>query len=82
MRCKRADSVVLRSPACRGGSHMISNLRPGRVERPVSNSNNTITCDGANNSAGDPACTSAKAYLRPAVAHNGRILQLGAKFIF
>jgi len=61
---------------------MISNLRPGRVERPVSNSNNTITCDGANNSAGDPACTSAKAYLRPAVAHNGRILQLGAKFIF
>ena len=50
---------------------------------PFSNSNNTITCyGGANNSAGDPACTSANAYLRPAAAHNGRILQLGAKFIF
>jgi hypothetical protein len=49
---------------------------------PFSSSNNTITCYGANNSAGDPACTAANAYLRPAVAHNGRILQLGAKFIF
>jgi len=49
---------------------------------PFSNSNNTLTCYGANNSAGDPACTSANAYLRPAAAHNGRILQLGAKFIF
>jgi len=49
---------------------------------PFGNSNSTLTCYGANNSAGDPACTSANAYLRPAVAHNGRILQLGAKFIF
>jgi hypothetical protein len=49
---------------------------------PFGNSNNTLTCYGANNSAGDPACTTANPYLRPAVAHNGRILQLGAKFIF
>ncbi|MGC2193439.1 MAG: hypothetical protein WA628_02105, partial [Terriglobales bacterium] len=49
---------------------------------PFGNANSTLTCYGANNSAGDPACTSANAYLRPAVAHNGRILQLGAKFIF
>jgi len=55
---------------------------PAASNSPFSNSNNTITCYGANNSSGDPACTSAKAYLRPAVAHNGRILQLGAKFIF
>jgi carboxypeptidase family protein len=49
---------------------------------PFASSNSTLTCYGANNSAGDPACTAANAYLRPAVAHNGRILQLGAKFIF
>ena len=49
---------------------------------PFASSNNTLTCYGANNSAGDPGCTAANAYLRPAVAHNGRILQLGAKFIF
>ncbi len=50
---------------------------------PFSSSNNTLTCyGGANSSAGDPTCTAANAYLRPAVAHNGRILQLGAKFIF
>jgi hypothetical protein len=49
---------------------------------PFGNSNSTLTCYGANNSAGDPACTSANAYLRPATAHNARILQLGAKFIF
>jgi hypothetical protein len=49
---------------------------------PFASSNNTLTCYGANNSAGDPTCTAANAYLRPAVAHNGRILQLGAKFIF
>ena len=50
---------------------------------PSVNSNSTLTCyAGADNSAGDPACTGANAYLRPAAAHNGRILQLGAKFIF
>jgi hypothetical protein len=49
---------------------------------PFGNSNSTLTCYGANNSAGDPACTSGNAYLRPATAHNARILQLGAKFIF
>jgi hypothetical protein len=50
---------------------------------PYASSNNTLTCyAGPNNSAGDPSCTSGNGYLRPAVAHNGRILQLGAKFIF
>jgi Carboxypeptidase regulatory-like domain/TonB-dependent Receptor Plug Domain len=49
---------------------------------PNGNPNNTITCYGANNSAGDPNCTSSNGYLRPAVAHNARILQLGLKFIF
>jgi len=49
---------------------------------PFGNANSTLSCYGANNSAGDPTCTSANPYLRPAVAHNGRILQLGAKFIF
>ncbi len=49
---------------------------------PFASSNNVLTCYGVNNSAGDPSCTAANAYLRPAVAHNGRILQLGAKFIF
>jgi len=50
---------------------------------PFGSSNSTLTCyAGANNSAGDPGCTGANAYLRPAAAHNGRILQLGAKFIF
>ncbi len=50
---------------------------------PFGSSNSTLTCyGGANNSAGDPSCTGANPYLRPAAAHNGRILQLGAKFIF
>jgi hypothetical protein len=50
---------------------------------PFGSSNSTLTCyAGAGNTAGDPGCTSANAYLRPAAAHNGRILQLGAKFIF
>ncbi len=50
---------------------------------PFGQSNSTLTCyAGADNSAGDPGCTGANAYLRPAAAHNGRILQLGAKFIF
>ncbi len=57
-------------------------LGSGASNSPFSSTNNTLTCYGVNNSAGDPACTSANAYLRPAVAHNGRILQLGAKFIF
>jgi hypothetical protein len=50
---------------------------------PFGSSNSALTCyGGATNTAGDPTCTSANAYLRPAAAHNGRILQLGAKFIF
>jgi Carboxypeptidase regulatory-like domain len=50
---------------------------------PNASPNNTVTCyAGPNNSAGDPSCTSANGYLRPAVAHNGRIMQLGAKVIF
>ncbi|HEX3353205.1 MAG TPA: carboxypeptidase-like regulatory domain-containing protein [Terriglobales bacterium] len=50
---------------------------------PFGSSNSTLTCyGGAGNTAGDPGCTGANAYLRPAAAHNGRILQLGAKFIF
>ena len=50
---------------------------------PFGSSNSTLTCyGGAGNTAGDPGCTAANAYLRPAAAHNGRILQLGAKFIF
>jgi hypothetical protein len=54
----------------------------GASNSPFGSSNATLTCYGANNSAGDPSCTSANAYLRPATAHNARILQLGAKFIF
>jgi len=50
---------------------------------PFGSSNSTLTCyGGPGNTAGDPGCTAANAYLRPAAAHNGRILQLGAKFIF
>jgi carboxypeptidase family protein len=49
---------------------------------PFSSPNNTINCyAGPNNSAGDPSCT-INGYLRPAAAHNPRILQLGLKFIF
>ncbi len=55
----------------------------GAQNSPFGSSNSTLTCyGGAGNTAGDPTCTSANAYLRPAAAHNGRILQLGAKFIF
>ena len=50
---------------------------------PFGSSNSTLTCyGGPGNTAGDPGCTGTNAYLRPAAAHNGRILQLGAKFIF
>src|SRR5262249_33044547 len=45
---------------------------------PFSNSNNTATCYVQ----GDPTCVQTNGYLRPAAAHNGRIMQLGAKFIF
>ncbi len=43
----------------------------------------TATCfAGSNNSAGDPSCVSSSNFLHPSGAHNARILQLGAKFIF
>jgi hypothetical protein len=48
-------------------------------------SSNTLNCyGGTNNSAGDASClnSGAATYLRPFAAHNPRILQLGAKFIF
>jgi hypothetical protein len=48
---------------------------------PFGSANNTLTCYEKS----DPGCTAAgvgNSYFRPAVAHNGRILQLGAKFIF
>src|SRR5262249_46828886 len=45
---------------------------------PFSNSNNTATCYVQS----DPTCVQTNGYLRPAAAHNGRIMQLGAKFIF
>ena len=44
---------------------------------------NLIGCyGGANNSAGDPSCTTSTPFLRPTAAHNARILQLALKFIF
>jgi hypothetical protein len=44
--------------------------------------NNTATCFGGdNNSAGDPSCLD-NSFLHPSGAHNPRILQLGAKFLF
>jgi hypothetical protein len=45
---------------------------------PNASPNNTLTCYEATESS----CLSTNGYFRPAVAHNGRILQLGAKFIF
>jgi hypothetical protein len=48
---------------------------------PFSNSNSTATCYEQQS----PGCTTeagGNSYFRPAAAHNGRILQLGAKFIF
>jgi hypothetical protein len=48
---------------------------------PFGNANSTLTCYESQN----PGCTTeagGNSYFRPAVAHNGRILQLGAKFIF
>lgn len=43
---------------------------------------NTATCfGGSNNSAGDPSCLD-NDFLHPSGAHNARILQLGAKFLF
>jgi hypothetical protein len=48
---------------------------------PFGSANNTITCYEQES----PGCTAPGAgnpYFRPAAAHNGRILQLGAKFIF
>lgn len=48
---------------------------------PFASSNNTLTCYEQLS----PGCTApgnGNPYFRPAVAHNGRILQLGAKFIF
>jgi Carboxypeptidase regulatory-like domain len=44
---------------------------------------NTIGCyGGANNSAGDPSCTTTTGFLHPNAVHNARILQLALKFIF
>jgi hypothetical protein len=40
------------------------------------------SCFGANFSAGDASCYDNNNFLRPAGAHNPRILQLGMKFIF
>ncbi len=37
---------------------------------------------GTNNSAGDANCLTTSSFLHPSAAHNPRILQLGAKFIF
>jgi hypothetical protein len=49
---------------------------------PFSSPTNTTTCyGGANFSAGDSSCSTSP-FLRAAAAHNPRILQLGAKFIF
>jgi hypothetical protein len=48
---------------------------------PFGSSNNTVTCYEQQT----PGCTTeagGNSYFRPAAAHNGRILQLGAKFIF
>jgi hypothetical protein len=50
-----------------------------------SSGTNSMTCfGGANNSAGDPSCLGAQGsnFLQFGSAHNPRILQLGAKFIF
>jgi hypothetical protein len=45
--------------------------------------NNTASCfAGTDNSAGDPSCVTTTSFLRPGGAHNPRILQLGAKFLF
>ena len=45
--------------------------------------NNTASCfAGDNNSAGDLSCVSTTSFLHPSGAHNPRILQLGAKFLF
>lgn len=44
---------------------------------------NTTTCyGGANNSSGDPSCTSGVGFLHVAAAHNPRIMQFGLKFMF
>jgi outer membrane receptor protein involved in Fe transport len=49
---------------------------------PFSNPTNAAACFGGNNfSAGDSSCSSLP-FLRPASAHNPRILQLGLKFMF
>jgi hypothetical protein len=53
----------------------------GASNSPFGSSNNTITCYEQES----PGCTAPgnnNPYFRPAAAHNGRILQLGAKFIF
>jgi hypothetical protein len=55
----------------------------GASNSPFGSSNNTITCYEQQS----PGCTlpnpnNPNPYFRPAAAHNGRILQLGAKFIF
>ncbi len=44
---------------------------------------NTASCvGGANNSAGDASCYTTASFLHATGAHNARILQLGAKFLF
>ncbi|HUK26014.1 MAG TPA: carboxypeptidase regulatory-like domain-containing protein [Terriglobales bacterium] len=45
---------------------------------PFASSNNSAPCY----TQGDSSCIQENSFLRPAAAHNGRILQLGAKFIF
>ena len=49
---------------------------------PFASSNNVLTCYGSEQLGWRSDLHGGNAYLRPAVAHNGRILQLGAKFIF
>jgi len=49
---------------------------------PVSSFSNSVSCyAGPNNTPNDPSCLSG-GLLRPAAAHNPRILQLGLKFLF
>jgi hypothetical protein len=47
----------------------------------ITSGNNSASCYGANNSAGDPTCL-INGFLRPNGAHNPRILQFGLKFLF
>jgi len=80
---KEGTSLEFRAEAFNVFNHIEYSWLGGNTGSAASNSpnsspNSTVTCYDQQS----PGCTQTNSYLRAAAAHNARILQLGAKFIF